>query len=87
MRVHFTLREKHKEWYCCVSVKGEDGKRKERWFPLKIPVKEDRKKEAKHLIEVLSAPGTFNLDSVIATDQTLAHLGLYLYDRNWKMMR
>lgn len=87
MRVNFTLREKHKEWYCCVSFKGEDGKRKERWVPLKILVKEDRKKEAKHLIEELSAPGAFNLDSVNATNQTLARLGLYLYDQNWKILR
>lgn len=87
MRVNFTLREKHKEWYCCVSFKGEDGKRKERWVPLKILVKEDRKKEAKHLIEELSAPGAFNLDSVSATNQTLARLGLYLYDQNWKILR
>ncbi len=86
MRVNFTLREKHKEWYCCVSFKGENGKRKERWVPLKIMVKEDRKKEAKKLVEELSAPGAFNLESVNATNQTLARLGLYLYDANWRII-
>ncbi len=52
-----------------------------------ILVKEDRKKEAKHLIEELSVSGAFNLDSVNAINQTLARLGLYLYDQNWKIVR
>lgn len=38
---------------------------------LKILVKEGRKKVAKRLIEELSAPGAFNLESANATNQTL----------------
>lgn len=40
-------------------------------IPLKILVKEGRLKAAKRLIEELSAPGAFNLESVNATNQTL----------------
>lgn len=40
-------------------------------IPLKILVKEGYKKVAKHLIEELSTPGAFNLESVNVTNQTL----------------
>lgn len=87
MTLYFHLREKHKEWYCCVTLKSEKGKRKERWIPLRILVKEDRKKEAKKLVDALMIPGAFNPDSVEATNETLRSLGLFTFDNDWHIIR
>ena len=81
------LREKHGEWYFVATFKDDEGKRKERWLPLKIKVSEDRKKEAKTLVNKLAAPGGFNPNSVDETNKVLATLDLYQYDYNWKLIK
>ena len=85
--MNFNLREKHKEWYCVVTFRDENNKRKERWVPLKLLVKEGKKKEAKSLVDAISQPGAFDPNSLSVTNATLGKLNLYLFDDNWRPMR
>lgn len=83
----FALREKHNEYYCCITYRDEWNIRKERWIPLRILTKEDKKREVKRLMEELSAPGAIDLDSVTKTNETLKRLGLFPYDNDWHIIR
>ncbi len=83
----FNLREKHGEYYCVAEWRDMDNRRKERWIPLKIKVNENRKKEAKSLVEKLGAPGGFNPDSVDESNMILGSLGLYQYDYSWHLIK
>lgn len=83
----FALREKHNEYYCCITYRDEWNIRKERWIPLRILTKEDKKREVKRLMEELSAPGAIDLDSVTKTNETLKRLGLFPYDNDWHVIR
>lgn len=80
----FNLREKHDEYYCIVTYHLPVGGRKERWVPLRISAKEDRKKEAKDLVAEISMPGAFDPNDLEKTNQTLRNLGLYEFDERWR---
>jgi integrase len=80
----FNLREKHGEYYCVVTYHIPGGGRKERWVPLRISTKENRKKEAKELVEELSRPGAFDPDDIQRTNETMRALGLYPFDGRWR---
>lgn len=80
----FNLREKHGEYYCVVTYHLPVGGRKERWVSLRISTDEDRKKEAKALVNELSQPGAFDPNDLERTNQTLKVLGLFPFDENWR---
>lgn len=83
----YNLREKHGEWYCVVTFRDAANKRKERWIPLRLLVKDDKKKEAKRLVGELSKPDAFDPSSLEKTNETMKRLGLYEFDSNWRPMR
>ncbi len=85
--MNYNLREKHDEWYCVVTFRDDANKRKERWIPLKLLVKDGKKKEAKVLVDAISQPGAFDPNSLSVTNATLSKLDLYLFDDNWRPMR
>lgn len=80
----FNLREKHGEYYCVVTFHLPAGGRKERWVPLRISSSENRKKEARALVEEISKPGAFDPNDLERTNQTMRVLGLYPFDERWR---
>lgn len=85
--MNYNLREKHGEWYCVVTFREKGNKRKERWIPLRILVKDDKKKEARKLVEEIEKRHAFDPDSLKRTNEAMSRLGLYEFDVNWRPMR
>jgi integrase len=85
--MNWNLRAKHGEYYAVATWRSPDNKRKERWVPLKILEKEDRKREAHSLLDRLSEPGAFDINDLEKTNRTLESLGLYKFDSSWRVER
>lgn len=78
-----TLRDRRGEWFGVCNWYDDEHKRREKWIPLGILTKEDRKKEAKSLVERLSG---IDFSDLAKTNELMASLGLPEFDERWNLL-